>query len=174
MSDLRKLLGLGDDVKLTKGEKQLADLIEQQQARIAELGQREADANRKSLKHEQIDFGNREYIEMQRQAFGELVQREAELSATVERLRELFNNASGDIHRLFELQPKNMEDGSYEVDGQSLTELGIAFEQAPRQSLNAIKREAFINGYLGAITDCGNPDENLEEAEFRASQRYPD
>lgn len=87
MSDLRKLLGLGDDVKLTKGERKVADLIEQQQARIAELEEREAELKNKArtLTQEQERLaknGNG--------AVARAIRAEAErdeLAATVERLK---------------------------------------------------------------------------------------
>lgn len=136
MSDLRKLLGLGDDVKLTKGEKQLADLIEQQQARIDEMEQensshhnlimRQSEILRKTagaLKGAPEELSLHSHHDLMDVAHKLVRERDA-LVAHVERLREA----------IFDYQNKNHD----------LNILLVAATKTPQQNLNAVKREAII------------------------------
>ena len=50
-----------------------------------------------------------------------------QLTAQIGQLKALWLEASKDVRRLFEVQPRNRQDGSYEVDGQSVYELEKAF-----------------------------------------------
>lgn len=140
---------------------------------IEALEQREADANRKALKHEQIDFGNREVIEMQKQALGELVQREAELEAEVERLREQLSVMAAQ-HRCGCGHPacNRCRD---DVDNRDV------LRATPRQNLNAVRREVARESILAAIEDykreyCGQGIEALFSsfADIYPAKRYPD
>lgn len=111
-------------------------------------------------------------IEQKQRWIAKLEQHNNELAATVERLRDLFNIASGDIKRLFELQPQNMSDGSYEVDGQSVTELGLAFQATTQQNLNVVKRESYADGFYFCDTKTGSM--SAESIAEEANERYPD
>lgn len=52
-----------------------------------------------------------------------------ELKAQLELIKRKWEDAQGDISTLFEIQPLNMSDNSYQVDGQCVNDLMKAIMQ---------------------------------------------
>lgn len=68
-----------------------------------------------------------------------------ELRAKLADIQSKWESASGDISTLFEIQPMNKDDGSYQVDGQCLNSLMKSIEiDSTAQSLADIRAEAVI------------------------------
>ena len=61
---------------------------------------------------------------------------------------KLWKAAQADIQKLFEIQPINPEDGSYQVDGQSCHEFYAAMNFTPIECLNEIRAEAGRAGFI--------------------------
>ena len=108
----------------------------------------------------------KQYIDRGRQAADLIEQQQArinELAATVEQMRGALYDIDKDLANRNFLESSSLRDKT-----------NNALLDSPRQNLNAVKREAFISGYVMAVIDCGNPYESREEAEYHANQRYPD
>ena len=71
----------------------------------------------------------------------EVEQERDELAAMVECIQKAWANAGGDIEMLFYQQPKNPNDGSHLVDGQSCTELDVAINAKPPTALRHMHDE---------------------------------
>ena len=127
----------------------VADLIEQQQQRIAEL-----EAHNKEL-----DRLNDEYYSLYRKVFDKRNQ----LAATVERLRDALVRSQD--WNWIEAKEDNEESGRDFFDIHDMQELYEIAQSTPQQNLNAVKREvareAYIKGYCSAAKsyefgwDCG-------------------
>ena len=113
----------------------------------------------------------------------ELEQAADELDALAAHLLELksrFIEASSDITRLFEIQPQNMDDGSYEADGQSVTELGQCFDKSPQVSLaerdyvisSAYAEQGFKNGYYHGAAEYASKTPNVDQLQLKAESAY--
>lgn len=152
MSNLLTLLKVGADVKLTRGQAQhLADLIEQQQARIAELEEtlkNLGDATLSSLVKqfdeapEGAEFDRTHPILQLAISHFAVAQRNDELSATVERLRGALKH----LHH-------NAKASGAEM-GLALDVASDALEATPRQNLNAIKREVAREAFIAGAKDA--------------------
>jgi hypothetical protein len=92
------------------------------------------------VKSAMVDEDNGSYVDYK--DYEQLEQRVKELQAQNERLKAKANAVLPDLAYLLEHQPQNMEDGSYDVDGQSGHELHVALNETPAQSLAAIQAEA--------------------------------
>ena len=53
----------------------------------------------------------------------ELIAENEELKCQLELIKRKWEDASGDISALFKIQPLNMSDNSYQVDGQCVNDL---------------------------------------------------
>tara|TARA_R110000851_G_scaffold95684_1_gene207804 strand:+ start:359 stop:562 length:204 start_codon:yes stop_codon:yes gene_type:complete len=53
----------------------------------------------------------------------ELIAENEELKGQLELIKRKWEDASGDISALFKIQPLNMSDNSYQVDGQCVNDL---------------------------------------------------
>lgn len=150
---------MGHTIRSTALVRQAADLIEQQQARIAELEAKTSCCMGVGNGNGRLFvYGDHESIKtMQRY----ILERD-EMVATVERLRDVA---------------VNYHDENIAAE-EAANELWDIHKATPRQNLNAVKRSAYQKGFCdGACyasqVDC--PDElTVMGAEQGAAQRYPD
>ena len=154
---------------------QAADLIEQQQQRIAELEAKTSccmgvgNGNGRLFvygDHESIKTAQRYVLERD------------ELAATVGRLRENLEIAIEAIESLPEDAlgdvPDNHEHQGWFVRDELIYNLEQAVKAAPQQNLNAVKREAFISGFMADYAmSYRNATFARREAERKANTKYP-
>lgn len=146
---------------------ELTDLIEQPQQRIAELEAKTSycigvgNGNGRLFiygDHESIKTAQRYVLERD------------ELAATVERQQTEINALKAHVERFSAAiltPPQNDDDEWCNVNKVAL--------QTPRQNLNAVKREAFIEGFKYGSNHCHLDYEEIEsDAEEESFLRYPD
>lgn len=161
-------------------EWEAAELIEQQQKRIAELEAKTSCCMGVGNGNGRLFvYGDNESIKTAQR----YVLERDELAVAVERLRDALQNytaekvccGQGEIQYSSEGEPIGQECcGKPDIDWPD--DVTALLESTPSQNLNAIKREAFIEGFNAGFTDCWIVDEE-EHADTSieiAAQRYPD
>lgn len=84
-------------------------------------------------------------VYVQKEHLTNLQKQNDELRTKLADIQSKWESATGDISTLFEIQPMNKDDGSYQVDGQCLNSLMKSIEiDNPAQSLSDIRAEAVI------------------------------
>lgn len=100
----------------------------------------------------------------------ELLKENAELKCKIFNISKAWRLASSDISALFEAQPMNKSDGSYDIDGQSCHELYLAIDKTPTQHLSDIKADA-VMGLMDNEYSCETPNGDIAFSS-RAIEEY--